>query len=123
MTDLSKFIKEKLSAALECLPQEETMDAEQLFKAQFSPERLDSSGISTYPLTTQMIRCLLLYLKETQCTGLGRMDTTETYSGLRFMGLDLPARRNLGLLEIMYGKSKHGSLLWALDKARTAIGK
>lgn len=123
MTGLGKFIKEKLSAALECLPQEETAGAEQLLKAQFSPEWLDSSGVSAYPLTAQAVGCLLLYLKKTQRTGLERMDTIEMYSGSQFMGLDLSARRNLELLETMRGKSKRGSLLWVLDKTKTAMGK
>ncbi|MDU6306698.1 MAG: DNA mismatch repair protein MutS [Clostridium sp.] len=123
MTGLGKFIKEKLSAALECLPQEETAGAEQLLKAQFSPERLDSSGVSAYPLTAQAVGCLLLYLKKTQRTGLERMDTIEMYSGSQFMGLDLSARRNLELLETMRGKNKRGSLLWVLDKTKTAMGK
>lgn len=123
MTGLGKFIKEKLSAALECLPQEETTGAEQLLKAQFSPERLDSSGVSAYPLTAQAVGCLLLYLKKTQRTGLERMDTIEMYSGSQFMELDLSARRNLELLETMRGKSKRGSLLWVLDKTKTAMGK
>lgn len=123
MTGLGKFIKEKLSAALECLPQEETAGAEQLLKAQFSPERIDSSGVSAYPLTAQAVGCLLLYLKKTQRTGLERMDTIEMYSGSQFMGLDLSARRNLELLETMRGKSKRGSLLWVLDKTKTAMGK
>lgn len=123
MTGLGKFIKEKLSAALECLPQEETAGAEQLLKAQFSPERLDSSGVYAYPLTAQAVGCLLLYLKKTQRTGLERMDTIEMYSGSQFMGLDLSARRNLELLETMRGKSKRGSLLWVLDKTKTAMGK
>lgn len=123
MTGLGKFIKEKLSAALECLPQEETAGAEQLLKAQFSPERLVSSGVSAYPLTAQAVGCLLLYLKKTQRTGLERMDTIEMYSGSQFMGLDLSARRNLELLETMRGKSKRGSLLWVLDKTKTAMGK
>ncbi|WP_283606580.1 DNA mismatch repair protein MutS [Faecalispora anaeroviscerum] len=123
MTGLGKFIKEKLSAALECLPQEETKGAEQLLKAQFSPERLDSAGVSAYSLTEQAIGCLLLYLRKTQRTGLERMDTIEMYSGSQFMGLDLSARRNLELLETMRGKNKRGSLLWVLDKTKTAMGK
>lgn len=123
MTGLGKFIKEKLSAALECLPQEETAGAEQLLKTQFSAERLDSAGISAYPLTAAAVGCLLLYLQKTQRTGLERMDTIELYSGSQFMGLDLSARRNLELLETMRGKSKRGSLLWVLDKTKTAMGK
>lgn len=123
LTGLGKFVKDKLSASLECLPQEETTGAEELLKAQFSPERLGDSGILADPLTASAVSNLLLYLKRTQRTGLERMDTIERYSGSQFMGLDLSARRNLELLETMRGKSKRGSLLWVLDKTKTAMGK
>lgn len=123
LTGLGKFVKDKLSASLECLPQEETTVAEELLKAQFSPERLGDSGILADPLTANAVSNLLLYLKRTQRTGLERMDTIERYSGSQFMGLDLSARRNLELLETMRSKSKRGSLLWVLDKTKTAMGK
>ena len=47
----------------------------------------------------------------------------DSYSGAQFMRLDLNARRNLELLETMRNKEKRGSLLWVLDKTRTAMGK
>ena len=68
-------------------------------------------------------RQLLRYLKRTQRTGLERMTEVELYSGAQFMRLDLNARRNLELLETMRNKEKRGSLLWVLDKTRTAMGK
>lgn len=123
MTGLGKFIREKLTASLECLPQEESSGAAAALHAQFSPERLESSGVSDFPLTANAVGCLLLYLKKTQRTGLERMDTIELYSGSQYMGLDLSARRNLELLETMRAKTKRGSLLWVLDKTKTAMGK
>ena len=51
------------------------------------------------------------------------MTEVELYSGAQFMRLDLNARRNLELLETMRNKEKRGSLLWVLDKTRTAMGK
>ena len=38
------------------------------------------------------------------------------------MGLDINARRNLELTETLRNKEKKGSLLWVLDKTRTAMG-
>ena len=39
------------------------------------------------------------------------------------MSLDISSVRNLELMETMRGKSKRGSLLWVLDKTKTAMGK
>ena len=66
---------------------------------------------------------LLGYLKKTQRTGLERLTEITLYSGAQYMGLDLNARRNLELLETLRTKEKKGSLLWVLDKTKTAMGK
>ena len=39
------------------------------------------------------------------------------------MGLDINARRNLELTETLRNKEKKGSLLWVLDRTKTAMGK
>ena len=64
-----------------------------------------------------------MYLKQTQRTGLERLNGIELYTGAQFMHLDLNARRNLELLETMRSKEKRGSLLWVLDQTKTAMGK
>lgn len=51
------------------------------------------------------------------------MNSVDLYSGSQFMRLDLNARRNLELLETLRDKEKRGSLLWVLDKTKTAMGK
>ena len=65
---------------------------------------------------------LLSYLYETQKTDLSYIKDLEYYEQGRFMELDLSARRNLELTETLRGKEKRGSLLWVLDKTRTAMG-
>lgn len=65
---------------------------------------------------------LLTYLYETQKTDLKQLDKLEWYSTGQFMELDLTARRNLELTETLRGKEKKGSLLWVLDKTKTAMG-
>ena len=104
---LPPFIKEHLSASLELLEAAE----------------YEALGLEQSPLVVRAIGALLCYLKRTQRTGLERMTEVELYSGAQFMRLDLNARRNLELLETMRNKEKRGSLLWVLDKTRTAMGK
>ena len=65
---------------------------------------------------------LLGYLYETQKTDLSHIRELEYYEEGRFMELDLTARRNLELTATMRGKEKRGSLLWVLDRTKTAMG-
>ena len=50
------------------------------------------------------------------------MTSLIPYSTGSYMVLDSSTRRNLELLETMREKQKRGSLLWVLDKTRTAMG-
>ena len=65
---------------------------------------------------------LFLYLKETQKTALSQMTTIRPYTAERYMLIDSSSRRNLELVETMREKQKKGSLLWVLDKTKTAMG-
>ncbi len=65
---------------------------------------------------------LMSYLYETQKTDLSYLRTLRYYSTGRFLELDPVARRNLELTETLRGKEKKGSLLWVLDKTKTAMG-
>ncbi len=72
----------------------------------------------------QAAGALAAYLAETQKTDLshlGPLVLEEEPEG-RYMELDLTARRNLELTETLRNKEKKGSLLWVLDKTRTAMG-
>ena len=71
----------------------------------------------------QAAGALLSYLYETQKTDLSHLSTLNFYSGGQFMELDLTARRNLELTETLRTKEKKGSLLWVLDKTKTAMGR
>lgn len=65
---------------------------------------------------------LLRALRQTQRCDLGHIRELEFYLSGKFMTLDLTARRNLELTETLRGKDKRGSLLWVLDKTKTAMG-
>ena len=65
---------------------------------------------------------LLAYLYETQKTDLSHISALTYYTAGQFMELDLTARQTLELTATMRGKEKRGSLLWVLDKTKTAMG-
>ena len=70
----------------------------------------------------QAAGALLSYLYETQKTDLSYLHTLRYYAAGQFLELDPVARRNLELTETIRGKEKKGSLLWVLDKTKTAMG-
>ena len=66
---------------------------------------------------------LLYYISETQKTEAAYLKEINVYSGGQFLELDANTRRNLELVESMRNKDVRGSLLWVLDKTKTAMGK
>ncbi len=77
-----------------------------------------------HTLALQAAGGLLAYLYETQKTDLSHIASLSlsTEATRLYMELDLTARRNLELTETMRSKEKKGSLLWVLDKTKTAMG-
>jgi len=65
---------------------------------------------------------VLNYLHETQKTGLEHINHITPYLVSKYMLLDSSSRRNLELCETLREKQKRGSLLWVLDKTKTAMG-
>ena len=95
--------------------------AERLTREQFGEDacaRLPREN----PAAVLALGTLLNYLHETQKTDLSHIDSLDFYRQGQFMELDLTARRNLELTETLRGKGKRGSLLWVLDKTKTAMG-
>ncbi|MEG2174581.1 MAG: DNA mismatch repair protein MutS [Oscillospiraceae bacterium] len=66
---------------------------------------------------------LLSYLTDTQKIVIERLVSLECYECERYMTLDATARRNLELVSTMRTGERRGSLLWVLDKTRTALGR
>ncbi len=84
-------------------------------------ESLDGLPAQSDPML-RAIGALLAYLYETQKTDLSYLRTLRYYAAGGFLALDPVARRNLELTETLRGKEKKGSLLWVLDKTKTAMG-
>ena len=65
----------------------------------------------------------LNYLHQVQKTGVDNIRSVDFYSDAQFMKIDISSRRNLELTETMRNREKRGTLLWVLDKTKTAMGK
>ena len=63
------------------------------------------------------------YINETAISGEILLNKITVYQSSQYMHLDMTAARNLEISETMRSKSKKGSLLWVLDKTKTAMGK
>ncbi len=88
----------------------------------FKISDIQGLGLSDYESGTIAAGALLKYLYETQKNNLGNMTSLQLYSSGKYMLIDSSTRRNLELVETMREKQKRGSLLWVLDKTKTAMG-
>lgn len=119
------FIKEKLTAAVETFGDDfyGYDAAKNAVLTQFKSNDLESLSLEGKDGIVRALGALFKYLSITQRTGLERINKIELYGENRFMRLDYNTRRNLELTETMRSKEKKGSLLWVLDKTKTAMGK
>ena len=88
----------------------------------FKVNTLIGLGIEDFPIGMLAAGALLQYLYETQKTDLAHFTHIYPYLTNKYMLLDSATRRNLELTETLRDKQKRGSLLWVLDKTRTAMG-
>jgi len=95
---------------------------EETLKRQFHINSIEGLGLKDSPACVASCGALMQYLHETQMSSLSHINHIETYSVDSFMILDSATRRNLELTETLRDKQKRGSLLWVLDKTKTAMG-
>lgn len=91
-------------------------------KEHFKVDCIVGLGLADYNCGTIAAGALLKYLFETQKNALLHMRNVIPYDISSYMVLDSSSRRNLELTETMREKQKRGSLLWVLDKTKTAMG-
>ena len=88
----------------------------------FKVNTLIGLGIEEFPVGMVAAGALMQYLYDTQKTGLEHFRHLYPYLTNKYMLLDSSTRRNLELTETLREKQKRGSLLWVLDKTKTAMG-
>ena len=91
-------------------------------KKHFGVQTLTSLGLDDFPAGIISAGAVLSYLYETQKNSLSHITHINPYITSKYMLLDSSTRRNLELVETLREKQKRGSLLWVLDKTKTAMG-
>ena len=120
ITDLA----EKLESSLSQLDEsyfDDVLSTRELLN-HFKAHSLEGLGLIDFPVGKNAAGSLLIYLKETQKSELTHLTHITPYTDGKFMLIDSSTRRNLELTETMRDKQKRGSLLWVLDKTKTAMG-
>ena len=120
--EVADFIHDRLSAMLnDNRPSDfHFEEARERVKKQF-PQSLREDDYENRALICAL-GGLISYVAETQKTDISYIKDLNLYTEGQFLELDLNTRRNLELTETMRTKEKKGSLLWVLDKTRTAAG-
>ena len=88
----------------------------------FHIHSLDGLGIGDFETGSVSAGALMQYLTETQKNSLSQLTKITPYVTGKYMVIDTSTRRNLELTETLREKNKRGSLLWILDKTKTAMG-
>lgn len=121
---VTSFIKEKLQCLADLRDDEKfCLDTAQQMVSKHFGKTLEQLSLERYPLAVGSLGALLEYLYETQQKGLERITQVHYVNAAQYMVLDLTARRNLELTQTLRSGEKRGTLLWVLDKTKTAMGK
>jgi len=117
-------LREKLEITVYSLDTWQFDDAlcKRTLREHFCTSSLEALGLADYDCGMIAAGALLGYLQETQKTSLSHLTRLISYTNGKYMLLDSASRRNLELCETLREKQKRGSLLWVLDKTRTAMG-
>ena len=117
-------LKDRLGIAIYSLDAwyfDDTM-CNRVLKEHFKVGSLEGLGLADYNCGVIAAGALMQYLYETQKTSLSHLTHITGYATGKYMLLDSSTRRNLELCETLREKQKRGSLLWVLDKTKTAMG-
>ena len=122
--EITAYIKKNMDCAVELVEEERYAPGLVAISLenQFGRDWAAKTGIAEDGLVRLAMAALLEYLHDTQIKGVERLKTVITYNEAQFMSLSPVTRANLELTETMRAKEKRGSLLWVLDKTKTAMG-
>ena len=95
---------------------------QRLLTAHFHAASVEALGLKDFPEGMIAAGAVMQYLYDTQKNTCELITEIRPYAGGEYLVIDSSSRRNLELVETMREKEKHGSLLWVLDRTRTAMG-
>ncbi len=91
--------------------------------SRFGNEKATALGQFSLGNAVRSLGALLKYLTQTQFNGVERLIGLEPYVCAQYMLLPASTRRNLELSSSMRTAERRGSLLWVIDKTKSAMGK
>ena len=124
-TDVNEFIQTRLDHATGELFDEvqfDTLSTDELNEQYFS-QSVSAESLKSIPLAAKALYAVFRYINETQKAKIKRSVNLITHLNDDYMSLPITTRRNLELTETMRNKDRKGSLMWVLDKTRTAMGR
>ncbi len=123
--ELCAFLRDRMNSTIDMMPDEsyKDSDCQKSITRQFEGKSLTELGLASKLLLVKALGALLHYLRLTQQHGMDCINSLDLYEDTQYMTLDLIARRNLELTQTMRSGDKKGTLLWVLDKTKTAMGK
>lgn len=122
---LEGFAK-RLNASVEVLDEDHFNfdNATSLIIETLKKDEISSLGIGHSKSAVCALGAVIGYLKETQKKSEIEVPSEiDFYDDEQYMSLDISARRNLELTKSMMTGDKKHSLLWVVDKTKTAMGK
>lgn len=125
MPKLRDFLNKQAELSAEILEDSEFeyKNCEQIVLEHFKQNKIQNVAQDITDSGVIALGVALNYLYAVQKTSLDNVREVDFYNDFKFMKLDFSARRNLELVETMRNREKRGSLLWVLDKTKTAMGK
>ena len=120
--DFAEFVTSRVGAMLSAGERDRfdlaaSLDA---VKAQFGA--MLPAGLENSPSAIAATGALLHYIADMQRGDISYIKTLHVYTDGQYMDMDINTRRNLELCETMRSKEKKGTLLWVLDRTKTAPG-
>lgn len=122
LRSLTDFLAKKIRCSVEVLNDE--LNSINFFERKVLEQFREQNDVKVE--NTEKLICLgqlIDYLSKTQKDVLRRINTVSNYSGKEYMSLSYNSLKNLEIVESMKDQKKYGSLLWVLDKTKTAMGK
>ena len=83
---------------------------------------IEGIGLQDLDLARLSASAALRYIYDTQKGSVDHISNIRYYTSSQYMIIDTATQRNLELTETMREKKKRGTLLWVLDKTKTAMG-
>ncbi|MEG1834782.1 MAG: DNA mismatch repair protein MutS [Oscillospiraceae bacterium] len=122
---LNSFISKKLDVTVETLSSNDFdfESSKEIIKTHFSQLEIEKLDFDNEKSAVCALGATFKYLCETQKSDISNIKEINFYKNSKFMKIGISTRRNLEITETMRDREKKGSLLWVLDKTKTAMGK